>query len=380
MRSSDDDVLIVGAGLRTAAGSNLAAVRGLWERNERLVPQASTAAGRLDQAAVAREPLFEVELERELEAQVKFLNGSGRMAIQAAHEAMAGLGALSSLPSERRSLYLAQMDSYDWDAPELRPGVLAATESGARALTDESLNRAAVRKVKPFFLLESLKNNAFAFLSTWLDLRGPNTGVAGYGGDSAPLLELALRGLARGRSDQVLFVAAARPTSPVGRLERAQHPGLARAAAPGDGAAALTFVRRSSAHALSLVPWARVGGIGLATGRARAEGDVDDDAVERAARLALEESGISAGALTACFAPAAAGPGLARAGLKDAPLHDSAERLGDTTLAQLGVDLALAADALRRAGRAPLAAPGPLLVVEPGWLQQAAAVVLIPAR
>lgn len=358
---SPKGLVIVGAGLRTARAGDLAAAAAALSAPAPPAPPAP--AWRAD------EPFFDFALPRELDAQVKFLNGSGRLALAAVAAAVGGPEDLGAVAPERRSLYLAQMDSYDWDAPDLRPAVLGAEREGDAAPSDEAINRAAVRRVKPFFLLESLKNNAFAFVSTWLGLRGPNTGVAGYGGATGPLLEVAARALARTRTDLVLFVAAARPTSPIAGLELLRHGLPPGGAVPADGAAALLLCRAGTAADLGRRPWARLAGLGVATGAAGAPGAGDAEALAEAARAALAEAGVAGPAVARVFAPARARPALAPLGLAPGEWIDSAAHLGDLGLAHPPADLALAA---------ALPPGGPTLVLEAGWLQQAAAAVLLP--
>ena len=157
----------------------------------------------------------------------------------------------------RQGLWLAQMDAFDWSCVEMRPAFALATEGFAKPLEAEALNRAAARYVKPFFLLESLKNNAFSFLANLFDLRGPNTSVSGYAGPSVVLLDLAARALLRDDLDRALVVGAGRAASAVARNDEALL-GLRRAGptplpgpfdargvglAPGEAAAALCLGR-----------------------------------------------------------------------------------------------------------------------------------------
>jgi hypothetical protein len=226
--------------------------------------------------------------------------------------------------------------------------------------------------VRPFFLLESLKNNAFSFLSTWLRFRGPNTCTAGYGGGAATLLDAALRSLEADRLDLALFVAAARPTSALARLERERR-GLAESdGPPGDAAAAILLGNRASARAHVL-------GRAFATD---APGGPEGAALRRVVADALAEAEAPAEEVAVVFGPARLRGRLEGSLPPAVAWVDAAVAVGDTALARSGVDLALATEALHaqrlaRAAEAPIDLRGRVaLVLEAGWLGQTAAFAL----
>jgi hypothetical protein len=202
-------------------------------------------------AAVADASDVHVPLPRELDPQVKFLSGSGRLLVDAAHAAAAAAGLVpDEAKGHRRGLYLAQMDAGDWDCHDFVPAIHAVQGDAPQAEPDdEAINRASLRVVKPFFLLESLKNNAFSFVGSWFDLRGPNTSSAGTASTGLVLLDMALRALERGTLDMAVYACGARLTPPFARHERA----LAHAARtpppapPGDGAAMVVLERADGA-------------------------------------------------------------------------------------------------------------------------------------
>ena len=64
------------------------------------------------------------------------------------------------------------------DCAFLYPAVRDASGGRFRELDAERLNRATVDKVNPFFLLESIANNPFSFVSAALGCMGPGTSLA----------------------------------------------------------------------------------------------------------------------------------------------------------------------------------------------------------
>jgi hypothetical protein len=354
------DVALAAEGLVTAAGDGAAAALAAIARRAPVAGAGDPAA----QAARVEDRPLDLALPRELEAQARYLNPAGRLAARAV--AALGADAFAPVAPERRALHLAQMDAHDWSTPDLVPAVLEATDGLRQPLEGAALNRGAVRRTKPFFLLDSLKNNAFSFLSAWRSLRGANTSSAGYAGSAASLFDVAVRAVAAARCDLSLFVAAARPTSEVALEERRRHGLLGLDGPPGDGAAALLLRRVGDAPGH---PW--VAGLALATGRPAAPGAIDEEAVRAAIGGALRAAACEPGAVGRLLAPARLAPLAARAGLGSAEAIDAAAALGDLALARFATDLALAAAFARQDGR-------PVLVVEAAWLGQTTACLVAP--
>lgn len=419
-RAEDDTPVLTGVGVVTGLGFGVAA------------NQAALAAGRTAvRAAPGEEPVARVEppylraaVPEEMETQVKFLNGAGLLAVEASIEACGAAGWRGDDEApERRGLWLSQMDAWDWSCIALRDAFVDATESFSSPLDGEALNTSATRRVKPFFMLESLKNNAFSFLAGLFDLRGPNTGTAGFDTTSLVLLDLAARAVARGDLERALVVGAGRITEDVARLDVVLH-GLARPAgrggayrpleaggtgvAPGEGAAALCLETLEGARARGVRPLATLLGSGAATGDPLPGVPAPTAAtLHDSIETALEAAAAGPGDVLAALLP---GYGLAEAdraqlealggcrALDGVPALVWRGATGHTALACDLVDVALAADALR-AGRLPgtpglatpldvggrpiagsaLAADGRgVLVVSAGFGGQAAAVVLGP--
>ena len=279
--SASDDIVLTGTGVVTALGFGVKANHAALAAGTSAV--AGSADGRLARAARIEPPYFRTEAPDELDSQIKFLNASGELAVCAAREALDAAGGIASfadVPSGRRSLYLAQVDCADWDCREIQAGVTAGLAAGTNAEGAPDpvrLNKSANRKTKPFFLLEGLKNNAFSFIATWFETRGPNTAVGGYDLSGLHALERAVQALSTGRTDMALVVGAAFTTDPVVRREVLLLDLAARV--PGDGAGAIVLERRADAE--------RRGATILATwlGAAARSGFTD---VDEATRSALE--------------------------------------------------------------------------------------------
>lgn len=261
-----DTPVITGAGVVTALGfgveANLEAVVG---GRSAARPAEDAVDGACNQLALVERPYLRREIPRHLEAQIKFLSGSGELAVEAALEAWSAAGwDEADVEPSRKGVWLSQMDSFDWGCIDLRPAYAEATDNFTKALDTKALNAAATRQVKPFFMLESLKNNAYSFLTSLFECRGSNTGVAGWSGPTLPLLEWACRSLVRGDLDRALVVAAARTAHGVARRD------LAMAGFPdvplGEGAGVLAIERLGDARARGARPWAALLGHGAASG------------------------------------------------------------------------------------------------------------------
>ena len=369
------DAAITGLGCVTALGRTLAenhAAVAAGKTAVRALDDAAAGSG-METAAVVEAPFLRVAVPDELEPQIKFLNGAGGLAADACSEAIAQAGLLDA-PYEdtMRGLYLSQMDSYDWSCPEFH-NAGAAMPEGDEPWEQALMNKTANRKVKPFFMLESLKNNAFSFLATWYGLRGANTSVAGFSGPTWACFDMAARSLARGSLDAAIVLGAARPTSGVARAEMdAQEVRIPA----GDGAGALVLERHGEALARGAAVHAVLLGFGAAT-IAPEEGSwaPTTEALVAAAGQALDQAGIEPGELAAVIAPALGERGLAEA-LADvpaaagAPLRAFKPQVGHCGLAAEVVEAGLAVAALEAEDARPV------LLLSAGLLGQAGALVL----
>lgn len=323
MRGLDPtDAAITGLGWATSLGFGVATTwAGLraGARGVRVLEGPEAPAGCRLGAPVER-PLLRLAVPEDQEAQAKFLNGAGELAATVVGEAVRDAGLLqSSVPPERRSLYVAQFDLERAQCRDYRAPVLEATANGTRPLEAEALNKAALHTLNPFVLLQTLHNNAFSFLAAAFSLRGPNTTVSGWEGAGLAAVGLAARSLRTGRADAAIAAGSALLTPGPARLE-ALRLGLtspsadpASAARPfdrrrdgmvlGDGAAAVVLEPLAVAGTRLSGPIAVVAGQGGATGTPP-PGALSPDAetLAAAARSALRDAGLRASELLAVVA------------------------------------------------------------------------------
>ncbi len=251
---NEHDVIISGIGVISGLARNAPAhIDALALGTSAL--QADPMGSEGTQWAPMEAPVLRNSVPDALETQVRFLNRAGEAAVEAAREAMlhAQLATEASVadtedPHPRRGLFLAQVDGSNWDCNEFWPSVLQAPRYADGEPTQESYNRAAARHVKPYFILEDLKNNAFSFIATWFGLGGANSSATGYAGPALTLVNMAARSIRLGELDVALVVAAANPLDAIARAEARMRLDLPLWS-PGEGGAALVLESKASAIA-----------------------------------------------------------------------------------------------------------------------------------
>ena len=141
-----------------------------------------------------------------LSAQMKFLNRSSILGLVAACEAAAQARfSPETVPPGRRALYIGAGDLTNLGHEFLHKALMAGSD-GRGGLDFAKFNAAMLTDVNPFFLLESINNNLFSFLSAAFEFRGPNTSLATASPYGAQALELASRSIEQGRADVALAV------------------------------------------------------------------------------------------------------------------------------------------------------------------------------
>ncbi|MGC2063670.1 MAG: beta-ketoacyl synthase N-terminal-like domain-containing protein [Thermodesulfovibrionales bacterium] len=147
------------------------------------------------------------DIPQKITGQLKFLNRGALLGFAAAHEATAAAAVqVSDISPSRRSLYVASGDFTKVGYDFLYPAIRDASGGSGRAINFEKLNEATLGKVNPFFLLESLSNNLFSFLSAYLECMGPNTSLASLSPCGGYAIELACRSIRHNRSDIAVAV------------------------------------------------------------------------------------------------------------------------------------------------------------------------------
>ncbi|MBC8414343.1 MAG: hypothetical protein ISR96_05600 [Nitrospira sp.] len=139
--------------------------------------------------------------------QMKFLNRGALLGFCAAYEAIAGAAeGIAAITPGRRALYVASGDFTRVGSEFMYPAVKDAVDEHWKTIDHEKLNNAALNKVNPFFLLESLHNNLFSFLSAFAEFMGPNTSLASLSPNGGNTLELASRSIRQNKADIALAV------------------------------------------------------------------------------------------------------------------------------------------------------------------------------
>lgn len=160
------------------------------------------------------------DLEANLSSQMKFLNRGSLLGFAAAQQAIAQSGrSIESVPPDRRALYVGTGDFTNVGYEFLFPAVGKASGGKYQDVDARELNRASLTDVHPFFLLESIHNNLFSFLSACYNTKGANATLAGASPCGAQALELACRSIQQERADIALVVGCGSWVSPVPRYE-----------------------------------------------------------------------------------------------------------------------------------------------------------------
>ncbi len=127
-----------------------------------------------------REFETEKDIPHHLLGQMKFLNRGSVLGFFAAREAVSLSGMKicghPSRPKGPATLLPGMRPRSVIDF--MYPAVKEGTHGRWQEMDFEALNRSTVDKVNPFFLLESICNNLFSFLSASYEFMGPNTTLA----------------------------------------------------------------------------------------------------------------------------------------------------------------------------------------------------------
>jgi 3-oxoacyl-[acyl-carrier-protein] synthase II len=144
-----------------------------------------------------------------LAGQVRFLNRGATLGFVAAREAVTSSAIdLSIIPKQRRALFIASGDLTKLGYEFMHPALKDATKGNGNEINFSVLNKSAMNKVNPFFLLESIYNNPFSFLSAMFEFMGPNTSLASLSPCGGHALELACRRIRCGEADIALAVGS----------------------------------------------------------------------------------------------------------------------------------------------------------------------------
>lgn len=203
------NIVITGLGLVTALGKNVVCN---W-RNLELKNTGIACYPRENQPEpfnyIGKVPEFEIPkgVPRKIGNQMKFLNRGSLLGFIAAHEAVTSSQVeISQIPPDRRALVIGSGDHTKTGYDFLFPAVKKGTGGKFKHVNSKQLNESCLHEVNPFYLLESLHNNLFSFLSAFFDLKGSNASLASLSPCGLHALEAASRMIRQDQADMALVV------------------------------------------------------------------------------------------------------------------------------------------------------------------------------
>ncbi|MCE5333007.1 MAG: beta-ketoacyl-[acyl-carrier-protein] synthase family protein [Desulfobacteraceae bacterium] len=250
-----------------------------------------------------------------LSGQTRFLNRGSKLGFEAAREAVLQSGVrLEEIPPERRALFIASGDLTKTGFEFIYPALRDALKGNDGAVNYPVLNKSTLNKVNPFFLLESLSNNLFSFLSAVFEFMGPNTSLASHSPGGAQAMELAARRIASGEADIALAVGCGNWITEIPMYEMKGLGILSRCRRgersfrpldrdrdgfiPGEGGAAVLLEDAESAERRGASILGEVKGFGGCIEPPAGKGlSVPEKVAVRAMEAALEEAGTDVGEL-----------------------------------------------------------------------------------
>jgi len=158
---------------------------------------------------IGKVPEFEIPkgVPRKIGNQMKFLSRGSLLGFMAAHEAVTSSGMeISQIPSDRKALVIGSGDHTKTGYDFLFPAVKKGTGGKFTHVNTQQLNETCLHEVNPFYLLESIHNNLFSFLSALFDMKGPNVTLATLSPCGLHALEAASRMIRQDQADMALVV------------------------------------------------------------------------------------------------------------------------------------------------------------------------------
>ncbi|KWT85892.1 beta-ketoacyl-[acyl-carrier-protein] synthase family protein [Candidatus Magnetominusculus xianensis] len=201
------EVVITGMGLVTSLGfgieenwGNIRALKtGVAHYPQEGCPRAMQYYGKVEAFA------YPFDIPNKLTSQMKFLNRGSTLGFAAALDAIKnsriGFPDMNGIPPGRRALFIATGDFTKIGYDFFYHATKEATNGRWRDIDSAKLNSLTLKKVNPFFLLESISNNLFSALSALIDFKGPNTTLTSLSPCGGQSLELAARAIRQGKAD-----------------------------------------------------------------------------------------------------------------------------------------------------------------------------------
>jgi len=203
------EVVITGMGLTAPLGSsveknwnNIKAMKsGIVHEPREGLPDFLQYVGRTDKHELPR------DISPRQEGQMKFLNRGAIFGFCSAWEAISEtIENISDISPGRRALYVAAGDFTKIGSEFMYPAMRDCVDDHWQNADQKKLNISMLNKVNPFFLLESLNNNLFSFLSAFIEFMGPNTSLASLSPCGGNAMELAYRSIKQGNADMAMAV------------------------------------------------------------------------------------------------------------------------------------------------------------------------------
>ena len=205
----DREVVITGMGLTAPLGSsaeenwnNIKAMKsGIVHEPREGLPDFLQYVGRTEKHVLPS------DISPRQEGQMKFLNRGAILGFCSAWEAIsATIENISDISPGRRALYAAAGDFTNIGSEFMYPAMRDCVDDHWQNADQKKLNISMMNKVNPFFLLESLNNNLFSFLSAFIEFMGPNTSLASLSPCGGNAMELAYRSIKQGNADMAMAV------------------------------------------------------------------------------------------------------------------------------------------------------------------------------
>lgn len=206
---SNREVVITGLGLTAPLGSsveenwnNVKAMKsGIIHEPKEGLPDFLQYEGRTDRHELPQ------DISPRQEGQMKFLNRGAILGFCSAWEAISNsMEKISDISPGRRALYVAAGDFTQVGSEFMYPAIRDSVDDHWQNMDQQKLNISMLNKVNPFFLLQSLHNNLFSFLSAFIEFMGPNTSLASLSPCGGNAMELAYRSIKQGNADIAMAV------------------------------------------------------------------------------------------------------------------------------------------------------------------------------
>ncbi len=206
---TEREIVITGIGLTTPVGKNVEECRDcVKEKKTGIVHKPAEGLPEYMQyKGIVPEYVLPDDIPPKQMGQMKFLNRGALLGFCSAYEAIsAARESISEIDPGRRALYVASGDFTNAGYEFMYPAIKEGSDDNWSSIDTEKLNKAAMDKVNPFFLLHSLHNNLFSFLSAYIQFMGPSTSLASLSPCGGNALELAHRSIYQNKADIAMAV------------------------------------------------------------------------------------------------------------------------------------------------------------------------------